>query len=367
MFRALRWLRLVVTLNLIFFNLAVRADFVHPRAALALVVALVAWTFVAVWAYSSAHRRTPLLLGLDLLIAAAAILVSPWLKEPGPHATVPGFWVMVVVLAWGVHWRSTGGLVAAAVVSAADLSTRVPDISQAHYGNVFLLMIGGPLFGYLCGSLQRVAAERDEAQRLAALAHERARLGRAVHDGVLQVLAMVQRRGAELGPAGAELGRLAGEQEQALRALVHVQETAEVPRRMGTLDVAALLTEVAQRGAPMVSVAAPGHPVFLPGAVATELVAAAAACLDNVAAHVGESAHAWVLLEDLGDRVVVSVRDEGPGIPDGRLSLAVADGRLGVSQSICGRLADIGGTAELSTGGHGTEWELSVSTDLPCK
>ena len=41
-----------------------------------------------------------------------------------------------------------------------------------------------------------------------------------------------------------------------------------------------------------------------------------AACLDNVSRHVGEGAPAWVLLEDLGDRVEVSVRDEGPGIPD---------------------------------------------------
>lgn len=360
MFRALRWLRLVVTLNLIFFNLAVRADFAHPVAALVLVAGLVAWTLFAVWAYAAAHRRTRLLLSVDLAISAGAILVSPWLKESGPHATVPGFWVMVVVLAWGVHWRWTGGLVAAAVVSAADISTRLPDITQAHYGNVFLLMIGGPLFGYLCGSLQRVAAERDEAQRLAALAHERARLGRAVHDGVLQVLAMVQRRGPELGPEGADLGRLAGEQEQALRALVHVTETAGIARDVGTLDVSALLSQVAHRGSPQVSLAAPGHPVFLPGAVAVELVAAAAACLDNVAVHVGEFAHAWVLLEDLGDRVVVSVRDEGPGIASGRLAAAEVDGRLGVSQSICGRLTDIGGTAELSTGAHGTEWELSV-------
>jgi hypothetical protein len=38
MFRALAWLRVVVTLNLLFFNLAVRADFVHPRAALVVVV-----------------------------------------------------------------------------------------------------------------------------------------------------------------------------------------------------------------------------------------------------------------------------------------------------------------------------------------
>ena len=70
------------------------------------------------------------------------------------------------------------------------------------------------------------------------------------------------------------------------------------------------------------------------------------ACLDNVARHVGADAPAWVLLEDLGDRVVVTVRDEGPGIPDGRLEEAEAQGRLGVSESIRGRIADLGGTAD---------------------
>jgi signal transduction histidine kinase len=84
------------------------------------------------------------------------------------------------------------------------------------------------------------------------------------------------------------------------------------------------------------------------------------ACLDNVSVHVGDGASAWVLVEALDDRVVVSVRDEGPGIPDGRLEQAAAEGRLGVRESIRGRVADLGGTAELSTGSFGTEWEIVV-------
>ena len=60
----------------------------------------------------------------------------------------------------------------------------------------------------------RQAAEIEAANR------ERERLARGIHDSVLQVLALVQRRGAELGGEAAELGRLAGEQEAALRALV---------------------------------------------------------------------------------------------------------------------------------------------------
>ena len=58
---------------------------------------------------------------------------------------------------------------------------------------------------------------------------------------------------------------------------------------------------------------------------------------------------------------MVTVRDEGPGIPDGRLDAAEREGRLGVRESVRGRIADLGGTAVLVTGpGQGTEWELSV-------
>ncbi len=65
-------------------------------------------------------------------------------------------------------------------------------------------------------------------------------------------------------------------------------------------------------------------------------------------------------LEAFESHVVVSVRDVGPGIPEGRLDEAVALGRLGVSESIRGRIVGLGGTSALSTGTWGTEWEFSV-------
>jgi signal transduction histidine kinase len=56
----------------------------------------------------------------------------------------------------------------------------------------------------------------------------------------------------------------------------------------------------------------------------------------------------------------VSVRDDGPGIPDGRLDEAESEGRLGVKESICGRIDDLGGTCTLDTGSYGTEWVFVV-------
>jgi signal transduction histidine kinase len=79
-----------------------------------------------------------------------------------------------------------------------------------------------------------------------------------------------------------------------------------------------------------------------------------------VAKHVGPEAPVWLLVEAFDDRVEISVRDEGGGIPAGRLDQAATAGRLGVAESIRGRIADLGGTATLTTGSFGTEWELVI-------
>jgi signal transduction histidine kinase len=61
-----------------------------------------------------------------------------------------------------------------------------------------------------------------------------------------------------------------------------------------------------------------------------------------------------------------SVRDEGPGIPDGRLAAAEAEGRLGVARSMRGRVQDLGGTITCDTGpGRGTEWIIELAREDP--
>jgi signal transduction histidine kinase len=190
---------------------------------------------------------------------------------------------------------------------------------------------------------------------------------------------MVQRRGAVIGGEAAELGRMAGEQEVALRTLVsgglvpvsRVSEDAadgavvvaveEPDDSAGPVDLRALLARYA--GA-KVSLAEPGAPVALAPPAARELAAAVGAALDNVRKHAGDDARAWILVEDEPDEVIVTVRDDGPGIPEGRLAQAEGEGRLGVALSIRGRLRDLGGSAELiSVPGQGTEVELKVPKD----
>ena len=242
------------------------------------------WTFVISWAYHSYSRRTTGWVVSDLVVALVVLGLTAAVKEPGYHSTVPGFWVMAAMFAWAIHWRVIGGLVAAVLLSVGDFLTR-HYLSETVYGNLFLLLIGGPIVGLMVDSLLRSATRTAAAERAAAAAAERTRLARAVHDGVLQVLALVQRRGPDLGPDGVELGRLAGEQEHALRALIRQQDA--VGPTPGVVDLVGELSSLERRRG--VSVAAPSGGVLLAKPVADEIVAAVSACLDNVVAHVGPS------------------------------------------------------------------------------
>ncbi|PKH44088.1 Signal transduction histidine kinase [Nocardioides alpinus] len=358
LYSALALVRVVVTINMVGLNAYRRDNFDHPTIALAIVLGLVAWTAAAIWLYHDRARRTSVLLVADLAIAVAAMAVTPWVKSPDFNATIPGYWVMGALLAWAIHWHWKGGLVAAVALAVTDLLPR-SQVDQGNYGNVFLVLIGGPIVGFMCESLQRMARERDAAEHAAAAAEERTRLARAVHDGVLQVLTMTQRRGAAAGGEWADLGRLAGEQERSLRSLIRQQDT--VPTAAGgQVDLAGALEAMATAHPVRVEVATPGGAVLVDVRVATETVAAVRACLDNVLTHVGPDASAWVLAQSAPDAITVSVRDDGPGISPGRLEEAESQGRLGVASSIRGRIEDLGGTAVMESGSWGTEWELTV-------
>ena len=85
-----------------------------------------------------------------------------------------------------------------------------------------LLLLAGFSVGYLVHMSVEAENRLQRAIEMEAANRERERLARGIHDSVLQVLALVQKRGAELGGEAAELGRLAGEQEATLRSLVGV-------------------------------------------------------------------------------------------------------------------------------------------------
>ena len=251
MYRWLAVLRFVLVANAVGLNIY-RDGFEHPVGGALVVAGMVVWTFLISWVYHAYRRRTTYWVVADLVVALTAVALTPVVKEPGYHSTVPGFWIMGALFAWAIHWRLYGGLAAAVLLSATDLLTR-GYLTETVYGNYFLLLIGGPIVGLMVDSLLRSAARTAAAERAAAAATERTKLARAVHDGVLQVLSLVQRRAPDLGTDGAELGRLAGEQEQALRSLIRQQDAIDATP--GMVDLVGALSALERR--PGVSVATP--------------------------------------------------------------------------------------------------------------
>ncbi len=335
-------------------------DYARPSVGWVVLAVMAAWTGYATWAYAAPHRRRWPLLALDLAVAAACLGTSlPVVGVAQMHDGAPTLtmiWVAAPVIAWALRGGRRAGAVAALLVGAVDLVVRGA-LSPATVNGTVLMLVAGVLLGHVARVADQAQRRVQQAARREAAIRERERLARNIHDSVLQVLALVQRRGAELGGEAAELGRLAGEQEATLRALVTDLDPDGPAGPDGTVDLRPLLNRHASAD---VTVSAPAAPVRLPAPVAGELAAAVAAALDNVRQH-APGARAWVLVEEEPDTVTVTVRDDGPGIPDGRLEQAAAEGRLGVVGSIQGRMRDLGGTATvLSMPGEGTEVELRL-------
>jgi len=345
-----------------------RSGFTRPAAGFGALGAMIVWTVVTIAAYPRAGRRLRWLVTADVLVTAAIVL-STRLAESAASinagvATLPSFWAAAPVLACAVAGGPAAGLAGAAAISLAELAEREAPPQAVISGTVLLLLTGG-----VGGYVVRLALQAEEAvaraARLEAAAAERERIARGIHDSVLQVLALVSSRGAALGGEAAELGQLAAEQESALRALVSGAPAAGAAvagagdgQPGGSLDLRALLDPL---GGPGVTVSCPAEPVLVGEGTAQAMRAAAAEALGNVARHAGPGARAWVLVEDDGRAVTVTVRDDGAGFAPGRLAQAERAGRLGVAQSIVGRLRDAGGAARIvSAPGQGTEVELRV-------
>jgi signal transduction histidine kinase len=335
-------------------------DYHRPMLAWPALAVTAAWTVVAGYAYADPRRRRWPLLLADLAVTIAVMAASvPVIGRDALGAGTPTLavaWHVAPVIAWAVSGGKRRGVLAALAMGATDIVVRAR-YDQASLTGAILMLLAAIAVGHLV-RLAVVAEHRMQlAVELEAATRERERLARDIHDSVLQVLALVKRRGAGLGGEAGELARLAGEQEAALRALV-TAPTAPPADDGSAVDLMTLLGPYASA---TVSIAAPAAAVPLPPRIAAELTAAVAAALDNVARHCAPGTRVWVLVEDEPDAVTVGVRDDGCGIAPDRLERAAAEGRLGMAQSIRGRLADLGGAVRVTTApGQGTELELVV-------
>ncbi|MBA8816709.1 signal transduction histidine kinase [Microbacterium halimionae] len=180
---------------------------------------------------------------------------------------------------------------------------------------------------------------------------QRSEMAAHLHDSVLQTLALIQNRAG----ASSEAARLARAQERELRAWLYDGDApadSDLPTDLRDY-AAALELDFAVR-IDVVSTGASAE------RASGELAAAAREAMLNAARHAGGEVSVYI--EGTSDYVEVFVRDRGPGFD----LEAVPDDRLGVRQSILGRIRRIGGTATVrpGSGGVGVDVHLRLMNNV---
>lgn len=240
------------------------------------------------------------------------------------------------------------GLIVAAIVlfgvqsGQASVARDVVIAGALGFGGIALVL--GPWFVRLTTELSQEREARVRQQ-------ERADVAAHLHDSVLQTLALIQKQAGD----GRAVATLARAQERDLRQWLY----GDLPP--GVETVAAAL-----RGAAAEVEDNHGVPVELVcvgDAPTTEhtlaLVHAAREAMVNAAKH--SHAPKVDVYAELGPRrCEVFVRDRGTGFDTGQMP----EDRLGVRNSIIGRIQRHGGTAEVRTSpGNGTEVRLLMAQD----
>lgn len=186
--------------------------------------------------------------------------------------------------------------------------------------------------------------EAERAGRVRAT--ERAEIAAHLHDSVLQTLALIQRRAANEH----DVVRLARAQERELRGWLYRDPGPDSGQLSAGLKAAAADVEDSLGHA--VEVVTVGDCAMTERLEA--LVQAAREAMLNAARHGGGAVS--VYLEVTDDAAEVFVKDRGPGFDPG----AIPADRLGVRESIIGRMRRHGGTAAIASGPDGTEVRLRL-------
>ena len=228
-----------------------------------------------------------------------------------------------------------------ALATTGDVSQIADGLAAALILIVGVALVVGP---WLLGLLRELTDERRERIR----SQERAELAAHVHDSVLQTLTLIQRNADD--PQA--VGRLARAEERALRGWLYRPES--VAEGMLAASLERLAGEVEDTYAVTIEVVAVGDAPVDEAVVA--LLQAVREAMVNAAKHAGAAGPVAVYAEVGDDVIEVFVRDRGTGfdVDD------VPEDRLGVRQSIIGRMERNGGRAELRSSADGTEVRLTL-------
>lgn len=259
-------------------------------------------------------------------------------------------------------WILTGFLVSFAVSVAVALATGL--LLQVGWGPVLVLVMYVLAFGLLAAIQARARQHvpnfeqlEAETRRLQVEENLRSRVTAAVHDTLLNDLSIIMNSPDRLDARVVDRLRL---DLETLTSADWLRESSEVV--LDDQDSALrnqlmmMMSDLQWRGL-TVHITGSGTGIYrLSPAVATTLVDAVRACLENVLRHSGTTV-AEVDLAYTEDEVTVIVTDQGVGFD----SEVVPDDRLGLRHSVVERVRAVGGSARVwSSVGAGTSIIMRV-------
>lgn len=355
--------RVIMALHAIGINLVVVMPHAFNKPLLMVVCVVIAgWTAAVSIVLKRPRRRKPWVFGADLVVTLGVVLATPLVADGAVvPLTLAAYWAGGCAAYAAILLSTRWGLLQATIVSVAFLAVP-PFITPRRIDLVVLILTATLCLGALVSQFRTTLAEQERERIRSAALTERERLARIVHDGALQVLALVEREGPSLGPRGMRLASLARESESQLRTLLQDREIGDNAEE-SLVDLAAALDKYQSA---RVTVSTMAGAVMVPRVVVDEVEATLTEVLTNVDRHAGPDASAWVLLDqESDDEVILWVRDNGVGMDADAVTDASDRGRFGIRDSIVGRMSSLEGSAMLkSTPGLGTEWELRFPVDL---
>ncbi|WP_204059352.1 ATP-binding protein [Microbispora corallina] len=257
-------------------------------------------------------------------------------------------WMSGAVKQVSTTWVRTGIGALLVAVGAIGFLAASGELAKARTGLVFtavvvggMLMIAAPWLASLVKELQRERTERIRQE-------ERAEVAAHVHDSVLHTLTLIQRNAHD----SREVTRLARSQERELRNwLYQPKQDADATLAAAVRRVAA--EEEDAHGVP-IEIVCVGDCALDEGLAA--LLHAARQAMVNAAKYSGAPVIS-VYAEVESDEVTVFVRDRGKGF----VLDDIPEDRMGIRQSIIGRMERNGGSARVRTEpGDGTEVMLTM-------
>jgi signal transduction histidine kinase len=328
-FRLAAWAWLAVV------TVAERDRLARPGLAVTLLALTLAWSVAAaVW-----RRPAPV---VDLGIGAALLIADRFVYEGDHPQGFGGAWPVAGAISAGLAWGPWGGAAGGVLLGVARWvgSEGAATISLISSGVLYAL--AGATAGYVVARLRRAESE-------VASARARDEVARTLHDGVLQTLAVVQRRSPD-----PDLARLAREQERELREWLFGAGPAPASTDLPAA-LRAAAARVEDRDGLRSSVVVADEVPKTPAVLVEALAGAVGEALTNAARH-GGARRATVYVEAADAELFVSVKDDGRGFDPG----ATQEG-IGTTRSIRGRVADAGGRVEIDGNpGHGAEVRIWV-------